>query len=143
MFKIMLIDDDVPMLKVLQQMMDWEQLSLSLIGSAYSSVKALQMFKELLPDIVITDIGMPQMDGLQLSAEFKKIKPRANLLPGAVRTQYGLVQAIVLSAAARRQPGTFTPAICEAIRDSLGLSNVHDCIRNDFLGGDIAEIFVS
>ncbi|WP_152396909.1 response regulator transcription factor [Paenibacillus guangzhouensis] len=80
MFKIMLIDDDVPMLKVLQQMMDWEQLSLSLIGSAYSSVKALQMFKELLPDIVITDIGMPQMDGLQLSAEFKKIKPNVRII---------------------------------------------------------------
>jgi len=80
MFKIMLIDDDVPMLKVLQQMMDWEQLSLSIIGSAYSSVKALQMFKELLPDIVITDIGMPQMDGLQLSAEFKKIKPSVRII---------------------------------------------------------------
>ena len=80
MFKIMLIDDDVPMLKVIQQMMDWEQLSLSLIGSAYSSVMALQMFKEMLPDIVITDMGMPHMDGLQLSAEFKKIKSSVRII---------------------------------------------------------------
>ncbi|OPA80115.1 hypothetical protein BVG16_05035 [Paenibacillus selenitireducens] len=80
MFKIMLIDDDVPMLKFLQQMMDWDQLSLSLVGSAYSSVMALQIFNEMLPDIVISDIELPHKDGIELGIEFKRIKPSVRII---------------------------------------------------------------
>ncbi|MGV2806745.1 response regulator, partial [Clostridium perfringens] len=52
MYRVMLIDDDVPMLKVLQQMIDWEANNLQIAGSTYSSAKALHMFEELRPDIV-------------------------------------------------------------------------------------------
>lgn len=64
MYRVMLIDDDVPMLKVLQQMIDWEANNLQIAGSTYSSAKALHMFEELRPDIVITDIGLPQKTAL-------------------------------------------------------------------------------
>ena len=60
MYRVMLIDDDVPMLKVLQQMIDWEANNLQIAGSTYSSAKAMHMFEEVRPDIVITDIGLPQ-----------------------------------------------------------------------------------
>ncbi|GJM79454.1 hypothetical protein HMSSN139_19500 [Paenibacillus sp. HMSSN-139] len=72
----MLIDDDVPMLKVLRQMIDWEALNLQIVGSTYSSAKALLLFDEVQPDIVITDIGLPQTNGIEL----------AERLPGRSRT---------------------------------------------------------
>lgn len=70
----MLIDDDVPMLRVLKQMIDWESLGLNIVGSTYSSTNALHMFKETLPDIVITDIGLPQKNGIELADIFLKTK---------------------------------------------------------------------
>lgn len=80
MHKVMLIDDDVPMLKVLRQMIDWESLNLHIVGTTYSSAKALHMFKETAPDIVITDIGLPQTNGLELAAEFAKIQPQIRVI---------------------------------------------------------------
>ena len=75
MFRVMLIDDDVPMLKVLRQMIDWEAHHLQIVGSTYSSAKALHMFEEVQPDIVITDIGLPQTNGIELADRFIGLKP--------------------------------------------------------------------
>lgn len=75
MYRVMLIDDDVPMLKVLQQMIDWEGNHLQIVGSTYSSVKAMHMFEEVQPDILITDIGLPQKNGIELASMFTSMKP--------------------------------------------------------------------
>lgn len=80
MYKVMLIDDDVPMLKFLRQLIDWDQLGVKLVGDTYSATKALKMFQEQMPDIVITDIGLPQMNGLELAAHFRSIKPEIRLI---------------------------------------------------------------
>ncbi|MEK8205564.1 response regulator [Paenibacillus sp. FSL L8-0696] len=80
MYKVMLIDDDVPMLKVLQQMIDWEAHSLQIVGSTYSSAKALLMFEEVQPDIVITDIGLPQKNGIELADCFTRMKPEVRII---------------------------------------------------------------
>ncbi|WP_098743788.1 response regulator [Paenibacillus sp. EZ-K15] len=80
MYRVMLIDDDVPMLKVLQQMIDWEANNLQIAGSTYSSAKALHMFEELRPDIVITDIGLPQKNGIELADHFIRVKPEVRII---------------------------------------------------------------
>ncbi|AFH63712.1 response regulator transcription factor [Paenibacillus caseinilyticus] len=80
MLKVLLIDDDVPMLKYVAQLADWEELGLRVVGRTYSSAKALQLFGELLPDLVITDIGLPQINGLELAAEFTRLKPEVRLI---------------------------------------------------------------
>ncbi|WP_214627426.1 response regulator [Paenibacillus agaridevorans] len=80
MHKVLLIDDDVPMLKLLQQMLPWEDMQLRVVGATYSSAKALHLFKETMPDIVITDIGLPQKNGLELAAAFAELKPDVRLI---------------------------------------------------------------
>ncbi|WP_068784846.1 response regulator [Paenibacillus phocaensis] len=80
MYRVMLIDDDVPMLKVLRQMIDWEALNLQIVGSTYSSAKALLLFDEVQPDIVITDIGLPQTNGIELAERFTREKPDTRII---------------------------------------------------------------
>ncbi|MFD0693811.1 response regulator [Paenibacillus sp. GCM10027628] len=80
MFKVMLVDDDVPMMKYVTKLIDWDALRLSLVGSAQSGVKALALFREHQPDLVITDIGMPQMDGMELAVELQKLKPDVKIM---------------------------------------------------------------
>jgi len=80
MHKVMLIDDDVPMLKVLKQMIDWESLGLHIVAATYSSTNAIHIFKETLPDIVITDIGLPQKDGIELAEIFLKDKSDVRII---------------------------------------------------------------
>ncbi|MFD2115116.1 response regulator [Paenibacillus yanchengensis] len=80
MYKVMLIDDDVPMLKVLQQMINWEAMQLQIVAATYSSVKAVHLFAETTPDIVITDIGLPQKNGIELAELFSQQKPDIRLI---------------------------------------------------------------
>ncbi|MBA2938904.1 response regulator [Paenibacillus sp. CGMCC 1.16610] len=75
MYQVMTIDDDVLMLQYLRGMINWEELNLQIVYETYSSIIALEQFRKLLPDIVITDIGLPQMDGLELTAQLRSIKP--------------------------------------------------------------------
>lgn len=76
----MLIDDDVPMLNYLKLLIDWKALNLNIVCSTYSSMQALKFFKEHQPDLVITDIGLPQMDGLEIAEAMKKIKPDVRII---------------------------------------------------------------
>jgi two-component system, response regulator YesN len=80
MINIMLVDDDVPMIKYLRQLINWEEHGLNVVGTSYSSIKALEMFKQFEPDLVISDIGLPQMNGLELASELKQIKPDVRMI---------------------------------------------------------------
>ncbi len=80
MYKVMFVDDDVPMLRYLQKMLDWEKNGCEIVAAAQSSMSALKQFDDAQPDLVITDIGLPQMDGLKLAAEFKSRKPDVRIV---------------------------------------------------------------
>lgn len=51
-----------------------------IVGEAEDGEEALELCKQLSPDIVITDIVMPRMDGLQLTEELKKRMPRVKVI---------------------------------------------------------------
>lgn len=80
MYKVLLIDDDALMLKYLSGLIQWDELGISKLLQTYSSVKALELFKQEQPDIVITDIGLPQINGLQLADQFKRMKPDVRIV---------------------------------------------------------------
>ncbi|WP_337102261.1 response regulator transcription factor [Paenibacillus sp. YIM B09110] len=80
MMKIMLIDDDVPMLEYVGRLLAESNLGLVLVASASASEQALEQFRFTEPDIVVTDIGMPGMDGLELAEAFRVINPEVRLL---------------------------------------------------------------
>lgn len=71
----MLVDDDYPVLDLIQYAIDWESLGLKVIGMHENGASALEAAEQDIPDIVITDIGMPQMDGLELLSRLKVMKP--------------------------------------------------------------------
>jgi two-component system response regulator YesN len=80
MYKVMMIDDDMPVLKYLQELIDWRALGFEVCASTFSSVKALQLFEEHKPDLIITDIGIPQINGIQLAERFKKAQPDVGVI---------------------------------------------------------------
>ncbi|MCL6458898.1 MAG: response regulator [Gorillibacterium sp.] len=77
---VMLIDDDVPMLEYVSLLLKGLELNLEQVASAFSSEQALELFRSTLPDLVITDIGMPGMDGLELARAFRQLKPDVRLI---------------------------------------------------------------
>lgn len=65
--KILFVDDEELIIEGLKMMLPWNELTLSLCTPASNGVEAIEIIEKEHPDIVITDIKMPLMDGLQLA----------------------------------------------------------------------------
>ena len=66
-YKVLLVDDEAEVIEVIEQRIQWDDLGFTVVGNATNGVKALELVEKLQPDVVITDIKMPYMDGLELS----------------------------------------------------------------------------
>ncbi|MGO4374911.1 response regulator, partial [Paenibacillus sp. MCAF20] len=75
MLKAVVFDDEYIVLKGLQAMIDWTSFGIELAGTASDGYSALELFRKVQPDIILTDIRMPGMDGLQLIEAVMKEAP--------------------------------------------------------------------
>ena len=75
MYSVFLVDDEPIVLEGIRTKINWEEAGFTFAGEATDGELALSMIHELKPDILITDIKMPFMDGLELSAAIKKTQP--------------------------------------------------------------------
>ncbi|KAB8131024.1 response regulator [Gracilibacillus oryzae] len=66
MLKVFLVDDDVFVRKGIQTLIDWKNYGFEVCGEADNGEDALDLIHQLRPDLVITDIRMPVLDGLTL-----------------------------------------------------------------------------
>ena len=92
MYKIMFVDDDPLILKRLNHILDWEALDFKIIANARSGEKALGLIQELTPDVVITDINMPNMSGLQLVEKSKSLNDKIQFIMLTVNDSFGCAQ---------------------------------------------------
>jgi two-component system response regulator YesN len=75
MYKVMLADDDYPVIELLSEGIDWEALGFRLVSTHENGEGAWEQAQRDMPDLLVTDIGMPKMDGLELTARLKERKP--------------------------------------------------------------------
>ncbi|WP_147306850.1 response regulator transcription factor [Paenibacillus taihuensis] len=68
MLSIFLVDDEVIEMDLMQHFIDWKSLGIEVVGTAKNGKKAWEQIQALQPDIVLTDVRMPIMDGLQLAS---------------------------------------------------------------------------
>ena len=80
LYTVLLVDDEEEVIRVIMNKLNWEKLGFSVIGYANNGVKALEMVEEYQPDVVMTDIRMPYMDGLELSHRIRAEFPGTKLL---------------------------------------------------------------
>lgn len=71
MKKVMIVEDEEWILQGIQSIVHWEELGLSLIHMAHDGLEALELWKKEPVDIIITDIEMPEMSGLELLKEIR------------------------------------------------------------------------
>ena len=67
MYRVMLIDDERSARKLLRASVDWEGLSMEVVGECENGIEAINTIDELQPDIAFVDISMPFMDGIEFT----------------------------------------------------------------------------
>lgn len=80
MFKLIIADDELLMRLGIRSMLDWEQHGFRFAGEASNGREALDLALSIQPDLVITDIKMPVLDGLALIREASKALPQCKFV---------------------------------------------------------------
>ena len=80
MFKIFLVDDESTVRESLRDNIMWPQYGFQLVGEASDGEMALPLIRKLEPDLLVTDIAMPFMDGLALSRIVKQEFPHVKII---------------------------------------------------------------
>ena len=77
---VLIVDDEVLARVGLKSLMNWEELGFVIVGEAENGEKALTMIEELNPDLVLTDIKMPLMNGLELMKKTRRRFPAVEFI---------------------------------------------------------------
>lgn len=87
--RILVVDDAAFMRMMLKDILTKNGYEIA--GEAENGLMAVEKYKELQPDLVIMDITMPEMDGIQAVREIKKINPNAKIMMCSAMGQQAMV----------------------------------------------------
>lgn len=76
MLKMLIIDDELNICKLIMKLVDWDMLELECAGVAHDGQEALRLAQISEPDLVLTDIRMPNDSGLEFIQKYSKISPQ-------------------------------------------------------------------
>jgi two-component system response regulator YesN len=129
LYKVLLVDDEADVREGLLQEVDWEACGFTIAGTAENGQEAKELAERVMPDVVITDISMPFMDGLQLSEWIRTHIPLAKIviLTGYDEFDYAR-QAVRLSV----DEYLLKPFSADAFRELLGKIRAR-------IGAEVAE----
>ena len=66
MYKVIIVEDEDPIRRGLECAIPWTELDCTVVGSGRNGQEGMRAIEELEPDIVIVDINMPIMDGVEM-----------------------------------------------------------------------------
>lgn len=71
--RLMIVDDDYQIREGMRLGMEWEKLGIDEVFTCSNGIEALKSFEEKVPDIILVDVQMPGMTGLELTTKIRKI----------------------------------------------------------------------
>ncbi|MFM1603121.1 response regulator, partial [Helcococcus ovis] len=88
MYKVLLVEDELFIRRGLTYLFNWEKVNCTIIGEAENGQIGLEMIKKLNPDIVILDINMPILGGLDMLKQVKNKNFESIILSGYDEFEY-------------------------------------------------------
>lgn len=92
MLKALIVDDEQLIRKGLRQVIDWEEHGIEIAGEAADGAEALEAIASLQPDILLTDIRMPVLDGLNLIRRLREDRNPIKIIIISGHDDFGYVK---------------------------------------------------
>ncbi len=92
MYKVLIVDDEPLIREGLTTLIDWREYGFEVVHAAKDGQEALRIYEHAHPDLLIVDIRMPGMDGLQLIETIRQQKwdPKLLILSGYADFAYAM-----------------------------------------------------
>src|SRR3954463_6970682 len=91
MIKLLLVDDNKIVREGIKDLFS-EETSVELLAEASSGLEAIEMLKTISPDVIVMDISMPELDGLETLSIIKKQYPEIQILMLSMFNNRGYVE---------------------------------------------------
>ncbi|WP_077534324.1 response regulator transcription factor [Massiliimalia massiliensis] len=78
--KLLVVDDESSIREGLVETIDWRSIGIDSVSSAKNGIEAMKYIRQSTPDILLTDIRMPGMDGLELAECVSRLYPKTKIL---------------------------------------------------------------
>lgn len=79
MYTIVVADDEEELRRALIRKVDWESVGFSVVGEAENGAEALELVEKYEPDLLLTDIRMPFVSGIELARQVREIRPATQI----------------------------------------------------------------
>ena len=79
-YTVLVVDDEHDQRRALIEKVNWAAAGFEVIGEAENGVEALDIVETLEPDLILTDIRMPMISGLELAAKVREIRPATQIV---------------------------------------------------------------
>lgn len=79
-FTMVVIDDIPAVINGISRDMDWSSFGIEIVGAASSGEEGLSLIRETLPDIIVTDIRMPKLSGIEMMRELQQELPQSKFI---------------------------------------------------------------
>ena len=80
MYKLMIVEDEKWEREGLRDFIDWNSIGIDVAGCACNGMEGVRMAELLKPDIILTDIMMPKMDGIQMANKIRAFLPNTKII---------------------------------------------------------------
>lgn len=75
MYTVVVADDEIELRRAIIEIVDWNAIGFEVVGEAENGVVALELVERLEPDLLLTDIKMPFISGIELARKVREIRP--------------------------------------------------------------------
>lgn len=129
--RAMLVDDEPLTLESLEQYINWNDLGIKSIETASNGVEGLELARAYKPQIIISDVRMPKMNGIELATKVREFDPEVKIifLSGYSDKEY-LKSAIHLKAVRYVEKPVKLNELTDAIQESISQYQSEQLLRN-------------
>ena len=95
MIRVIVADDESKVCRLICQLINWQELDMTLLGIASNGIETLEMIENEKPDLVITDVCMPGYDGLELIKKARSYNPDIKFIIISGHSQFEYAQTAI------------------------------------------------
>ena len=92
MKKVLIVEDEILARLGLRQLVDWKKLDLELLPDATDGEEALEMIRNSRPDIILLDLNIPRVSGLEILEFLKKEEMQTRVIVVSCQEEFDVVK---------------------------------------------------
>lgn len=95
MYTVVVADDEEELRRAIIRRIDWESIGFRVVGEAENGIEALEIVEKTEPDLLLTDIKMPFVSGIELARQVREIRPTTQIAFLSGFDEFGYAQQAI------------------------------------------------